>query len=363
MQGRSILPVVVLGLGAAVLLSAVPAEAATGIASSGGFSKIPDLYQQAVAGVGTNLASYARNLMALLALIELVWTIGRIVVTGGDLGEMLYAVISRMLIIGAFVWLTEALPQYGGMDSFVTDFASRLFSVSTGNSSGPVDPGSVLHIAFTISWNFVKAASWGSTPAAYGILVVNMLIAAIIAAFMVLAYVEIHILFAGGIIALGFAPWGETRVLARNFLFAAIGKALKLFGVLLVGAATMTVLGKIATGQNCGTCAAGADLMAALYVLETLVVAAVIIIVVPSALEHIVMSGPGSQSSMNTMGGVLAGAAGGAVGGVAAAAGGGAANAAATGFSAATAGPSKVQSSIAALAANAKANAGKGGGL
>ncbi|WP_127903550.1 type IV secretion system protein [Solirhodobacter olei] len=363
MRGRrSSLPVLALGLAAAILLSAAPAEAAGSLTTPGTFMNIPTLYQEAVAGVGANLASYARNLMALLALIELVWTIGRIVVTGGDLGEMLYAVISRMLIIGAFVWLTDALPQYGGMDTFVTDFASRLFSVSTGDTTGPIDPGSVLHIAVSSGLEFYKAATLGNTLAAIMIILVNTVIGAIVAAFMVLAYVEIHILFAGGIIALGFAPWGETRVLARNFLFAAIGKALKLFGVLLVGTATMTVLQKVIGGSDCVTCLAGPIMMKALLTTAVLVVGAIIIILVPPALEHIVMSGPGSRSGMSSVGAFAGGLAGGAIGVAATRTAGGVARTAAAGFGAMTSAPSKAQSNIAALAANAKANAGKGEG-
>lgn len=280
-------------------MSATPAEAASGFSATGTFSQIPDLYRTAVADVGKNLASYARNLMATLALVEIVWTFGKIVVSGADLGELLYALMTRILIVGAFVWLTNVLPQYGGMNGFVTDFASRLYEVSSGANTGPIDPGSVLQIAFSSGLQLVKSSSWVNAVAAVIILAMDVIVGAVVAGFMVLAYVEVHILFAAGIISLGFAPWGETRVLARNFLFAAIGKSLKLFGVLLVGTVTVNVLQKLGNTVTCATCGTGAAINASLLTLAVLVVGAMIIAIVPAALEHMVMSGPGGQSSMS----------------------------------------------------------------
>ncbi|TMV85708.1 hypothetical protein FGG78_20560, partial [Thioclava sp. BHET1] len=213
-----------------------------------GFDTIVTSFTQTVSGVGTKLATYARSIMFVMLIIEMIVTFGPMLLTDLDLGQILQALLFRILIVGLFVWLTNVIPAAGGLGSFVQSFAGSLFDASTGQASAPITPSTLFTYAWQAGSNVYQQSS-GITGSAAGaiIFVLCGLIGAVLAAELIITIVEIHIVFAGAIVALGFAPWSQTRNLARNVLFAAIGSGFKLFGMMLVGTVAVKLLAGFAS--------------------------------------------------------------------------------------------------------------------
>lgn len=304
-------------------LSAGPGAAQVA-AVGGGIDSIVSAFEGAVNAASGNLLTAAKSLLGALLLIELVLTIGKIVVKGSDLGELFATLLQRILIAGFYLFLMDSLPGFGGMNGLVGASAEALAGLGSGGQA--IKPSDILGQSLsTASSIYGSASGIAETIAAALIGVVIVLLTAVTIAMIVVAYVEIHVVFGLGIIALGFGGFSGTDGIARGYLMAGIAKALKLFAMLVLSSIFGTVFqslgfGYANGGEGAGALEAAGDFMVHAF---TLVAAAavmmMVVLTVPPALEQAVAGANAGGASASagaasaTRGG-LAGAAGKAIG-------------------------------------------------
>ena len=301
---------------AIVMTSAGPGAAQVG-APGAGIDSIVSAFEGAVNAASGNLLTAAKALLGSLLLIELILTIGKIVVNGSDLGELFAALLQRILIAGFYLFLMDSLPGFGGMNGLVGASAEALAGLGAGGQA--IKPSDILGQSLATASSIYGASSGiAETIAAAIIGIVIVILTAITIAMIVVAYVEIHVVFGLGIVALGFGGFSGTDGIARGYLLAGIAKTLKLFAMLVLSSIFGTVFQNLGFGlfEADGT----VDFMAQSF---TLVAAAavmmMVVLTVPPALEQAVAgaNAGGASSSAGAgsgMRGGIAGAAGKAIG-------------------------------------------------
>lgn len=310
-------------------LSAGPGAAQVA-AVGGGIDSIVSAFEGAVNAASGNLLTAAKTLLGSLLLIELILTIGKIVVKGSDLGELFAALMQRILIAGFYLFLMDSLPGFGGMNGLVGASAEALAGLGSGGQA--IKPSDILGQSLGTASSIYGAASGiAETIAAALIGVVIVLLTAITIAMIVVAYVEIHVVFGLGIIALGFGGFSGTDGIARGYLMAGIAKSLKLFAMLVLSSIFGSVFQSLGFGASASE--GVVDFMTHAF---TLVAAAavmmMVVLTVPAALEQAVAgANAGGASASAGAGSTVRGAgmkAGSLAGGAALGAGGRAAGAA-----------------------------------
>ena len=281
------------GLGAALVAGAAPARAQDG-GIGAGIDGIVAAFERAVASISNSMIDVAITLIGSLLLIELVISLGRIVVTGAGLGELFATLLNRILIAGFYVFLMNNIPGLGGMNGFVGQTAEALAGLAgTGQA---ITPGELMSQSFVTFGALYDASSGIAGAVVAGLIgVVLVILTAMTVAMIVVAYVEVHIVFSLGVVALGFAGFSGTEDIARGFSRGALAKTLKLFAMLTLG----SVMGTLFTTLGYG--AIGASDEAVMTSGLTLVAAAVIlffvVLSVPSALEGVVMGIGGGSAA------------------------------------------------------------------
>lgn len=259
----------------------------------GGIDNIVSAFEGAVNAASGNLLTAAKTLLGSLLLIELILTIGKIVVKGSDLGEIFAALAQRILIAGFYLFLMDSLPGLGGMNGLVGASAEALAGLGSGGQA--IKPSDILGQSLATASSIYGASSGiAETIAAAIIGIVIVILTAITIAMIVVAYVEIHVVFGLGIVALGFGGFSGTDGIARGYLMAGIAKTLKLFAMLVLSSIFGAVFqslgfGYAASGEGAGNLELVGDFMTHAF---TLVAAAavmmMVILTVPPALEQAV---------------------------------------------------------------------------
>lgn len=198
--------------------------------------QIPESFEIAIKGISQKLADIARNLLMSFLIIELIWSLGKIVMEGDDFGAIMGAFFKRILIAGFFLALVDGVPTPSGnvgFGSFIIQSAEALTEQSTGQTS--LKPSDVFFQMFNAGLN-VFDTSTGVVGKIFGAIVwlIIIIMGAVIVGLMILTYIEIYVIFTVGILALGFGAWSTTQQFATNYLFAAVGKIFKLFVMILV---------------------------------------------------------------------------------------------------------------------------------
>ena len=199
--------------------------------------QIPTSFQAGIEGIAAKLADIARNLLMSLLLIELIWSLGKIIMQGDDFGALMGAFFKRILIAGFFLALVDGVPTPAGnvgFGTFIIQSAEALTEQSTGQAS--LKPSDVFFQMYGAGTDILGNSN-GIVGKIMGSVVwlILTLMGGVIVGLMVLAYIEIYFIFTAGILALGFGAWSTTQQFATNFLFSGVGKIFKLFVMILMG--------------------------------------------------------------------------------------------------------------------------------
>ncbi|MCZ8056664.1 MAG: type IV secretion system protein [Microcystis sp. LE19-12.2C] len=272
--------------GLAVLVVSASPGAAQVAAVGGGIDSIVSAFEGAVNAASGNLLTAAKTLLGGLLLIELILTIGKIVVKGSDLGELFAALMQRILIAGFYLFLMDSLPGFGGMNGLVGASAEALAGLGSGGQA--IKPSDILGQSLTTASSIYGASSGiAETIAAAIIGIVIVILTAITIAMIVVAYVEIHVVFGLGIVALGFGGFSGTDGIARGYLMAGIAKTLKLFAMLVLSSIFGTVFQSLGFGLL-ETDGAGDFMTQAFTLVAAAAVMMMVVLTVPPALEQAV---------------------------------------------------------------------------
>ena len=269
----------------ALLITALPAEAQVNQVD-----QIKDAFEASVNNIGGRLRVVAIRLLLSLFVIELVWSLGRIVMEQGDIGQVLAALARRVVVAGLFLALIDGVPWTGGQSVGVADFILLSAEALLGEvGAGTVlEPGEIFSDMATIGtaiWNNSTGPS-GTISAAFVWLTLVML-GAIMAGLILLAYVEIYVVFTIGILMLGFGIWQPTQQIATNFLFRAVGKIFKLFATLFIGAIIQIQLNAM-TGLH--------SFSDGILIIGLCVILAMTLFVIPNSIEGMISGSSGSTA-------------------------------------------------------------------
>ena len=126
---------------------------------------------------------------------------------------------------------------------------------------------------------------------------ISLVALAVTVAILVITYAELYLVGLAGIITLGFAGMAQTESIATGFFMKLIGKAMKLFGILVVIAATGEITTTIAEYGGTGFIA---GFEAAMTIILLQIITGMLILTLPASLERLVAGAPLSGGAAAT---------------------------------------------------------------
>ena len=245
--------------------------------------------------LGATMATRAQTLMMSLLLLDLVIRFGRFAIRGDPLEVMMqdWAYALGFVIVA---WgMAEVIPDV------VNWLAGLALEYSSAAGASDVRPSGVLTggIRRALCWldliRFTSPGTWFYIFAA----AISLVTLAVSVAMLVIAYAELYLVGLAGIITVGFAGLAQTQSLATGFFMKLIGKAMKLFGILVVIAATGEITTAIA---KFGTTGFVAGFEAAMTIILLQIITGLLVIVLPGQLEQLVAGAKLSSGAAESAG-------------------------------------------------------------
>mgnify|MGYP006148113341 CR=1 FL=1 len=284
---------------ACVLIMVAASAHAQGTTSR--IDQVSDSFRISVEGISEKLSTIAEGILMSLLLIELIWSLGKAVMKQSDFAKLFGTFIKRVVVAGFFLAIIDGIPTASGnvgIGTFIIQSAEALVAESVTTAS--VKPSDLfwqmLHAGRDI---YDRSSGITSIITAAIVWILMAVIGAIIVGLMLVTYIEIYVIFTVGILALGFGVWTVTEQFAKNFLFSAVGKILKLFTMILMAsivAFSVQSFGNISTFEE------------GLITIGILIIIAMLMSSVPQAVEQII-SGIPAVSADQSVAGTVSGAA------------------------------------------------------
>ncbi|MFV6525880.1 P-type conjugative transfer protein TrbL [Klebsiella pneumoniae] len=297
------------------------------------------------------LVGFATTLFWSLAVINMVWTFGMMVMRKADIGEF-FAELARFIItLGFFWWLLSNAVTGMNIAGTIIESMRDMAAQATGLGR-ELSPSGIVDVGFDVLKKVMNAdMGLAETIVAFAVAIIILLIFAAVGVNMVVALAESWFLLYGGLFVLGFGGSRWTTDIAIGYYRQVLGVGFKLFGM-------AAIVGIGATFVN--TYVARLTANVRLTELAVMLVAAYVFYKlsdrIPSMMASLI-SGGGPGGGFSGIGGaVSAGAVAGAAAGLAAAAASGGASVAASAAGGA-------QAVMAAASAAAQAADGGGGGM
>lgn len=254
--------------------------------SVGRIDQVSESFRVAVEGIGDKLSLIARNLLLSLLLIELIWKLGKTVMEGDDFGQLMGVFFKRIVIAGFFLAIIDGIPTGSGnvgIATFVIQSAEGLVGTTTDGAS--VKPSDLFWQMFSSGSSIYENSSGvGGIVSASIVWLLLCVIGAIVVGLIIVTYIEIYVVLTVGILALGFGVWSVTEQFAKNFLFSAVGKILKLLTMILMASVISLSI------KSFGTLSTFED---GLITIGIVLIFAMLMSSVPSAVEQIISGIPG----------------------------------------------------------------------
>ena len=230
-----------------VLLSlAAPAITAAQVQSNNFLGPIINEYKAKAEQWRPVILDAAKRLFWILAGIELAWTALMLGLRRVDLTEWAAELARHILFIGFFYGV---LMNSGVWTKAIVDSLWQLAGEASASAggSGDVNPDNIFDIGVNIALALSEAYSVWQPGASLGLAIAALIIAicfALIAAFLVLALVEMYIVLNAGVILLGLGATRWTSDYAVKYLTYAFSVGMKLFVLqLLLGLGESMMLG------------------------------------------------------------------------------------------------------------------------
>lgn len=249
-----------------------------------------DALKETTVAMQERMQVIARNLLMTLSAIEIVWMLAKSAIHGAGLGAVLAKLFFRVLIIGIALYFIQYMPQHVfTLLESANILAAEASNSKDGSSSVPTFSG-ILVEGLKLAGNLIKSVSLTSPATSIGLVIaalVTVILYAGIAAFVVMVYFELLILSIAGFILLAFFGLSATENSGKQYILSLIGKAIKLFTMLVIYGLTKEILNSVTTKNI--------DLIGALQIIAVLVVMLLLIQVVPGAAEGMI-AGPATKT-------------------------------------------------------------------
>jgi len=190
------------------------------------------------------ILTIARNLFLLLASLSLALGLIRMILTGENtLGAVIAHIAKWILYVGIFTWIMSSLAAA----SFIPKIIINSFIALAGkmNLNVEIAPDDILAAGIRIygiivekGWN----AGWGDFIGITFIGIIILVVIAMIAGFIAVAVIEMHLVICGGAVLLGFGGFEYTRDIALSYLRYAISVGMKLLMITIVYSLAATLI-------------------------------------------------------------------------------------------------------------------------
>lgn len=192
----------------------------------------------------TAILNIARNLFIGLATLSLMLGLIRMLLTGeSNVGSLIAHLAKWILYVGIFTWMLSSLSTA----SFIPKIIVNSFVSIAGKIGGSseIAPDDILAAGIRIygiiierGWN----AGWGDFLGITFIGIIILVVVAMIAGYIAVAIVEMHLVICGGAVLLGFGGFEYTRDIALSYLRYAISVGMKLLMITIVYSLAVTLL-------------------------------------------------------------------------------------------------------------------------
>lgn len=202
-------------------------------------------YRNAAGTWQATIVNLATRLFVLLATIEIVWMGIKLALHGADLQTWVGELIQRIMFIGLFLFL---LLNAGFAGQIVGSFRQAA-DLASGLPNG-FTPADVLDMGINIADVLTDKVTVSEPFASLGLIITALIMTisfGMMAAFLLLAIVEMYILINAGVILLGFGGSHFTKDIAIRFLTYTVSVGAKLFVMQLVIGLGLTLLSGFVT--------------------------------------------------------------------------------------------------------------------
>ena len=190
------------------------------------------------------LSGYAFNLLSMLMVIDLAWTLMMQALQGGGIQDFTAEIVRRIFFYGFFILAIEKSWEWSSIliNSFV-DAANAALNAASGVTR--VSGSSLFDLGLDVAKKIVSEVSVFDPSAALGLLLaalVALVVMAIVAAMVLAAYIESYIVLGAGVLLLGFGGSRWTSDFAKKYLFYAFSVGVKLFVLNLIVGLSFTLI-------------------------------------------------------------------------------------------------------------------------
>jgi type IV secretion system protein TrbL len=222
----------------ALLVSLAPDQVLAAIQDNNLLNSIVDAYRTKAAAWEPVLTGYAITLFWLLVTIDLVWNGIALALRGADLQEFTGELVRRIFFIGFFFALLTHSSDWAQAIIDSLRQAADAANAAAGGTAG-ISPSSIFDIGLTLAVRITDTVSFFSPMDSLGLIISSLIVMicfALIAAFMVIALIEMYFILYAAIIVLGLGGSGWTSSYAVNYVVYAFSVGMKLFAMqLLIG--------------------------------------------------------------------------------------------------------------------------------
>lgn len=239
--------------------------------------------------IAAQFQDVAESLFFLLIVVNMIWIFGKLVLSAGTFSDLVKELAKLIVFSGMVIALINVAPLIPG---FILENAGEI--AERGSSSASGRPGeiftSLLSIAGQTTVSFFNPLG-GVVGVVAGILIT--IFAAGIAAFIVIAIIEAHLIGGVGVILLGFGGWDLTSDIAKTYLRWALGTTLKLVTVFLLAG----VIVEVSRDWNTFSFNPVTNIENVLAVIGLMLISFIMIMVVPSTVQQIASGSSFSSSA------------------------------------------------------------------
>lgn len=192
---------------------------------------IADRFKSSVERATDVITPIALELFGLLALIDLVWTFGMMMLRQGNLQDLITGLVKKTIFFSFFLAFLHNSKDwsYYIVDRFRE--MSNLVSQGMGESTS-ISPSNIFDIGLRISAQVIDTVSFMHPGDSLGIFISGIILFlcfTLISGLLILAIVEIYFAINIGVIFLGFGGSSWTSPFAKNYITYIVGLAVKIF--------------------------------------------------------------------------------------------------------------------------------------
>ena len=214
---------------------------------------IQDRFKAVTGTWSSAIAGHAERLFFFLIVIDLGWLAIKLVLNQADMSQISSQLSRRIIIVGLFLWLIR---NGGFADQIIAGFtklAGELSKSAGGADIGSITPAGTLGLgadtAVRMLGEFSLFNAMTGVFLALGALIVAITFA-VIAARLLVAYVETYFVSVIGVFMLAFGGLDATKDLAQKFMLYIIAAGVKLFLMLMIVGVLRAVITDITSGWD-----------------------------------------------------------------------------------------------------------------